>query len=94
MNKNSGRYIKKAVAMEYFKKKGRAPRIIAKGKGILAEKIVELANKNNVPLFKDKNLCNLFMNTDVGKEIPESLYKAAVEVLSYVYWLKRRSNNK
>jgi len=90
----SGKYIKKAIAMEYFKKKGTAPRIIAKGKGILAEKIIELAKKNEVPLFKDKNLCNLFMNIDVGKEIPESLYKAAVEVLSYVYWLKKRRGNK
>ena len=90
MDKNKGNYIKKAVAMEYFKKKDSTPRIIAKGKGVLAEKIIAIAEESNVPLFKDKILCDMFMNVDLGKEVPEILYKAAAEVLSYVYWLKKR----
>lgn len=90
MDTNEGKYIRKAVAMEYFKSKGRSPKIIAKGKGVLAEKIISIAEESSVPLFKDKILCDLFMNVDVGKEVPEILYKAAAEVLAYVYWLKNK----
>ncbi len=88
MDKKKGKYIKKAIAMEYFKKKGASPRIVAKGKGVLAEKIIALAEKSNVPLFKDKILCDMFMKAGLGKEVPEILYRAAAEVLAYVYWLE------
>ncbi|MFP4465931.1 MAG: EscU/YscU/HrcU family type III secretion system export apparatus switch protein [Candidatus Goldiibacteriota bacterium] len=81
---------KKAVAVEYDKEKDGAPRITAKGRGAMAEKIIELAGQNNIPLHEDPDLIEILSQLDLGREIPPEMYKLIAEVLVYVY----RSNNK
>ena len=77
----------KAVALKYDEKKDRAPRIIARGRGEIAEKIVAIAKANNVPLYEDKNLAQILEALDLETEIPPELYRAVAEVLAFIYRL-------
>jgi len=81
-----------AVAIRYDRSKANAPIVVAKGAGLIAEKIREIARKNNVPVLENKPLArSLYKGVKVGAEIPSALYKAVAEVLAYVYRLKNRS---
>jgi flagellar biosynthesis protein len=77
----------KAVALKYDQKKDRAPRVIAKGRGNIAEKIIDIAKENNVPLYEDKNLIQILEALDLETEIPPELYRAVAEVLAFIYRL-------
>lgn len=77
----------KAVALKYDGKEDRAPKVIAKGRGEIAEKIVAIAKANNVPLYEDKNLVQLLEALDLETEIPPELYRAVAEVLAFIYRL-------
>jgi len=81
---------KQAVAVEYDKDRDAAPRIIAKGQGVVADKIIELAKENDIPMHEDPDLIEILSKLDLGQEIPPELYKLIAEVLVYVY----RANNK
>ncbi len=77
-----------AVAIKYERMKDAAPIVVAKGSGLIAEKIRSIAKENNVPLVEDKLLArSLFKACEVGMEIPLALYKAVAEILAYVYKL-------
>ncbi len=78
---------KKAVALKYNKGKDSAPKVVAKGKGYIAEKIIEAARENNVPLYEDKNLSQVLEALDIDTEIPSVLYRAVAEVLAFIYKL-------
>ena len=77
----------KAVALKYDRKKNNAPRVIAKGRGEIAEKIIEVARAHNVPLYEDKNLIQILEALDLETEIPPELYRAVAEVLAFIYRL-------
>lgn len=80
-NKN---LVRRAVALKYQEKET-APVIVASGLGHMAEKIVEVANENNVPVFEDSSLSTVLSQLELGAEIPEELYRAVVDI--YVYFL-------
>ena len=80
----------KAVALKYDRKKDNAPRVIAKGRGEIAEKIIEVAKAHNVPLYEDKNLVQILEALDLETEIPPELYRAVAEVLAFIYRLNGR----
>lgn len=77
----------KAVALKYEKEKDAAPRVVAKGRGSVAEKIIETARVHNVPLHEDKNLVEVLETLDLETEIPPELYRAVAEVLAFIYRL-------
>jgi flagellar biosynthesis protein len=77
----------KAVALKYDDKKNKAPRVIATGRGDIAEKIIEVAKAHNVPLYEDKNLVQLLEALELETEIPPELYRAVAEVLAFIYRL-------
>lgn len=80
-----------AVALEYKREKMNAPVVIAKGKGIIAEKIIEIARKHNIPLVENRWLAQmLYKLVEVGEEIPVKLYQAVAEILAYIYRLRGR----
>ena len=80
-----------AVALEYDQLKMFAPVVVAKGAGLIAEKIREIARKNNVPVVENKPLARvLYKVANMNEVIPENLYKAVAEVLAYVYGLKKK----
>jgi flagellar biosynthesis protein len=80
----------KAVAIKYEADKDAAPRIVAKGRDFIAEKIVEAAKAHGVPLHKDKNLVQVLEALDLDTEIPPELYRAVAEVLAFIYRLNKK----
>lgn len=81
---------RRAAALRYGAGDG-APVIVASGMGHLAEKIVEVATDNGVPVYEDNSLATVLSQMELGKEIPEELYQAVVEI--YLYFLKFDPNN-
>ncbi|MFL5350581.1 MAG: EscU/YscU/HrcU family type III secretion system export apparatus switch protein [Hyalangium sp.] len=78
-----------AIALKYDKEKDTAPRIVAKGLRLKAEKIREIARQYNIPIMKNVPLANALYRIDVGQEVPEELYDAVAEVLNFVYALQQ-----
>jgi flagellar biosynthesis protein len=71
--------------MRYDLSKDRAPRIVAKGKGMVAERILELAKQHGVPIHEDPELVSALARLDVSDEIPPELYQVMAEVLTFIY---------
>ena len=78
-----------AVSLQYNQGSDRAPKVTAKGQGWVAEKIIAIAQEQNIPIKKDKDLMELLEKIDVGQEIPETLYKIIAELLAWVYHLNK-----
>lgn len=75
-----------AVALQYD---GRgAPRVTAKGRGYVAEEILAVARRHDVPLHADAALVTLLARLELNEEIPEKLYRAVAEVLAFAYRLR------
>ena len=81
---------KKAVALRYDTEKEEAPRLIAKGSGELADKIIEAAREKNIPVVEDRELTEALLRVDIYEEIPPVLYEAVAKVLVFVSQVKRR----
>ena len=81
---------KKAVALKYDHEKDNAPRITAKGSGSIAEKIIELAKDEGIPITEDQDLVSALAQLDFQEEIPAELYKAVAEILAFAYRLNRK----
>jgi len=80
-----------AVALRYDGRKMRAPRVVAKGERLVAQRIVDEAFRHGVPTIENPPLARaLFKACAIGKEVPRDLYRAVAEVLAYVYALKGR----
>ena len=75
----------KAVALKYDPTQNKAPKVIAKGRGHVAEHILSLAQKSTIPVYQNKTLVNMLMALEIDREIPPELYKAIAEVMAYVY---------
>jgi flagellar biosynthetic protein FlhB len=79
-----------AVALRYDRKTMRAPKVVAKGIRLNAEKIREIAQQHQVPILENKPLARmLFKHGRVGGEIPAELYAAVAEILAWVYRVNR-----
>ncbi len=93
MNKRKQeRYTKRghAVALGYDPEASGAPRVTAKGSGFLAQKIIELARKHNIPIKEDPDLVQILSKLELNQEIPSAVYKVVAEVLAFVYSLNRK----
>ena len=73
-----------AVALHYDKSSGEAPRVVAKGKGAIGEKIVETARAHGVPIEENAGLAGALAEVEIGDEIPVELYRAVGEVLVFI----------
>ncbi len=82
---------KKAVALRYDENKNAAPVIVASGLGYVAEKIVEIANDNGVPVYEDNSLATVLTQMELGTEIPEEVYQTVVDI--YAFFLKFTPGN-
>jgi flagellar biosynthesis protein FlhB len=81
-----------AVALKYDAATMQAPRVVAKGQRLIAERMKEIARQAGVPIIEDKPLARaLFRLAPIGAEIPADLYRAVAEVLGYVYRLQGRN---
>ena len=83
----------KAVAVRYDVEKDRAPRVTAKGRSLVADRILAEAKKNGIPVYQNKSLVNMLMALELDREIPPELYRTVAEVLAYVYRIDKRHQN-
>jgi len=81
------RQIRKAAAINYDQAQSMAPKVVAKGKGHIADQIIQVARENDVPLHEDRNLANILEAMELETEIPAELYRAVAEVLVFIYRL-------
>jgi flagellar biosynthetic protein FlhB len=80
-----------AIAIQYDPQKMASPKVVAKGAGLIAEKIKALAREHNIPVMENKPLARtIFKTLKIGQSIPRELFTAVAQVLSYVYKLKKR----
>ena len=75
-----------AVALQYDGEN--APKVTAKGREEIAEQIIEIAKKHNVPFTENKELVSLLATLELGEEIPEMLYLAVAEIIAFAYMMK------
>lgn len=75
---------KKATALSYTPGKDSAPKVIASGKGYIAEKIIEVAKEEKIPVVQDAHLAETLEKLRIGSEIPAELYEVVAEVLSFI----------
>jgi flagellar biosynthesis protein len=82
---------KRAVALKYKMYENKAPVVVAKGRGIIAEKILEIAKANNIPVREDADLVALLSKVDLMGEIPPELYQVFAEILTYIYTINKKA---
>ena len=83
-----------AVALRYDQENDNAPKVVAKGRGFVADNILQAAKQNAVPIYQNKTLAGMLMAVDLDREIPPQLYTAVAEVLAYVYRMDERAGKK
>lgn len=84
------RYVRKeAIALSYNPQENSGPIVKAKGKGKIAENILEKAKEHDIPIYEDPNLVQLLGQLDMNESIPEELYQAVAEVFAFIYRLDR-----
>lgn len=87
---NGKKYVRKeAIALNYNPDNNNSPKVIAKGKGKIADNIVEKAVQSDIPVYEDKNLVELLGKLDLNEAIPEELYEVVAEVFAFIYRLDR-----
>jgi len=87
-------YARRAAALAYDahdQRAGAAPRVAAKGSGLVADEIIARARAAGVPIHESRELVSLLMQVDLDQHIPPALYVAVAEVLAWVYRLEQRS---
>ncbi|MGG3622646.1 EscU/YscU/HrcU family type III secretion system export apparatus switch protein [Bacillus gobiensis] len=86
--------LRRAVALKYNEQKDLAPKVTAKGEGLLAEEIIKLGEEAGVPIERNPALVQLMTNLTVDELIPEALYEVVAEVFSFVYRLDKEASSK
>ncbi len=76
---------KKAVALRYKLSEDNAPKVVAKGRGFLADKIERLAEEYDIHIERDSELAESLYKLNLNQEIPEELYEAIAKILAYIY---------
>lgn len=85
------KYVRKeAIALSYNPGQHEGPKVIAKGKGVIADNILERAAQHNIPIYEDPNLLHLLGQLDLNESIPEELYQAVAEVFAFIYHLDKQ----
>ncbi len=78
-----------AVSLKYRHESDRAPRVTAKGKGKIAEKIIKIAKEHDIYIHEDPDLIEVLSQLDINDEIPPDLYLVVAELLAFIYSLNK-----
>jgi flagellar biosynthesis protein len=81
---------RRAAALGYDSETDAAPRLLAKGAGEVADRIIALAKEHGIPIREDRDLVAVLARLDLDQEIPPELYKAVAELLAFVYRVNSR----
>ncbi len=82
--------IKTAAALSYSPDENMAPKVVASGKGVIAESILKAAEEANVPVYEDEHLAEALSSIKLGSEIPTELYEVVAELLAFISRLDER----
>lgn len=82
-NMQEKKKIKQAIALEYDPS-DEAPKVVATGRGIVAERIIEKAEESNIPVHRDDKLADTLSRLEIGEMIPPELYEVVAEILLFV----------
>lgn len=80
---------RKAAALKYERVRDVAPKVVAKGSGKVAEKIIEIAREHNIPIKEDPQLVAVLSTLELNRDIPPELYKAVAEILAFIYRMSK-----
>lgn len=86
----NNKQMKNAVALSYNQEKDEAPVVVASGAGHVADRIIEIANKANIPIYRDETAAGLLSQLDLGEEIPYELYQIVAEIFAYIVQTSNR----
>ncbi|MTI53825.1 EscU/YscU/HrcU family type III secretion system export apparatus switch protein [Geosporobacter ferrireducens] len=75
------------AAIQYNEEKDHAPKVVAKGKGEIAQKIKSIAEVHEIPTYQDEKLARQLYNLSIGEEIPPELYHVVAEILAFIITL-------
>lgn len=85
--------IKKAVALKYAPDTNKAPIVVAKGRGEVAQSILNKAKESGVPVQEDPSLVEVLSKLEIDQEIPPELYQLVAEILSFIYRSDRKARD-
>lgn len=85
--------IKKAAALQYDAETSEAPVLKAKGNGVAARHIINIAQEHNIPIHKDPSLVEVLTKIDLEQQIPPELYAVVAEILAMVYQLEKQAED-
>jgi flagellar biosynthesis protein len=85
---------KQAVALSYEAAKDDAPKVIAKGKGFVADQIIERAREYQIPIQEDRSLVELLGQLTINEKIPDELYQAVAEIFAFIYRMDQQLKDK
>lgn len=80
-----------AAALGYQTNRDTAPRLLAKGRGLVADRIVAVAREANRPVYRDERLAKQLQNLSLGESIPPELYEVVAEVLVFIAQVDQKS---
>ncbi|MBP2628944.1 MAG: type secretion exporter [Firmicutes bacterium] len=83
-----------AIALSYHQVNNAAPKVVAKGAGFVAEKILATAKQHSIPIYQNKTLVSMLMAVELDREIPPELYQAVAEILAYIYRIDQNIGKK
>jgi flagellar biosynthesis protein len=89
---NKSKPIQTAVAIAY-QTGDNAPKVVAKGKGLIAEEIISRAKEHGVFIHQSKELVSLLMKVDLDQDIPPNLYRVVAELLAWLYHIETEKNS-
>lgn len=75
-----------AIALKWNPYQEKAPKLSAKGSGLLADEIIRVAKENGIPIHEDHDLVQIFSLMDIGDAIPAEVHTAIAEILAFIYW--------
>jgi flagellar biosynthesis protein len=82
---------KAAVALKYDQQKDTAPKVVAKGKGHIAERLIDIAEQLNIPIHHDPDLVEVLSKLSLYEEIPKEVYAVVAKILSFVYKMNKEA---
>lgn len=90
MTKNKASKFSEAVALKYTPQADSAPKVVAKGRGYIADRILEIARTNNIPVKEDPELLQVLSTLDLQQDIPPHVYQVVAELLAFVYSVNKK----
>jgi len=84
----------KATALQYDSTKDNAPKVVASGERLIAEKIINIAQQNNIPIQKDEDMVEMLSQLELNQQIPTHMYQAVAEIFSFIYEITNDKRDK